>query len=220
MANINYPYISEYLANLYQTHPPELRGIEAYAHANSVPIMERESIELLKSLIKIKKPKRILELGTAIGYSAIIMCLLDGDIRVTSMDRSEAFVEVARKNIKAFGLEDRIDIVFGDISQTLEDIGGAYDLLFFDAAKGHYQEYFDKSVRLMKEGSLIFSDNVLFKGRIANDSLVDKRQKTITKRMRSYLEFLTSSPGIHTVVIPIGDGVAISTIEEINKWKK
>lgn len=220
MANINYPYISEYLASLYQPHPSKLREIEAYAHANSVPIMERESIELLKNLIKVKKPKRILELGTAIGYSAIIMCLLDEDIKVTTMDRSETFIEVARNNFRDFGLEDRVDIVFGDISQTLEDLEGYYDLLFFDAGKGHYQDYFDKSVRLMKEGSLVFSDNVLFKGCIANDDLVDKRQKTITKRMRSYLEFLTSSPGIHTVVIPIGDGVAISTIEEINNWKK
>src|SRR5699024_5452209 len=116
--------------------------------------------------------------------------------------------------------EDRIEIVFGEIDENLDKLSDTYDLIMFDAGKSHYSEYFDKTMRLIDNGGIIFSDNVLFKGLIANDDLVPRRQRTITRNMREYLEFLTNSPGISSVVLPVGDGLAISTIEEKYKWKK
>lgn len=219
-SKINYPFIKDYLNGLYPQHSKEIREIEDFAHQNSVPIMERESLEVLKYIIKVHKPKRILELGTAIGYSAIIMALLDEEIQITTMDRSEKFVSYAVENIKKFQLEDRIEIVFGEIDENLDKLSGEYDLVMFDAGKSHYSEYFEKTMKLVDDGAIVFSDNVLFKGLIANDDLVPRRQRTITKNMREYLEFLTNSPGISSVVIPVGDGLAISTIEEKYKWKK
>lgn len=219
-SKINYPFIKDYLNELYPEHPKEIREIEDFAHKNSVPIMERESLEVLKYIIKIHKPKKILELGTAIGYSAIIMASIDNDIKITTMDRSEKFVSYAVENIKKFNLEDRIEIVFGEIDENLDKLSDTYDLIMFDAGKSHYSEYFDKTMRLIDNGGIIFSDNVLFKGLIANDDLVPRRQRTITRNMREYLEFLTNSPGISSVVLPVGDGLAISTIEEKYKWKK
>lgn len=219
-SKINYPFIKDYLNELYPEHPKEIREIEDFAHKNSVPIMERESLEVLKYIIKIHKPKKILELGTAIGYSAIIMASIDNDIKITTMDRSEKFVSYAVENIKKFNLEDRIEIVFGEIDDNLDKLSDTYDLIMFDAGKSHYSEYFDKTMRLIDNGGIIFSDNVLFKGLIANDDLVPRRQRTITRNMREYLEFLTNSPGISSVVLPVGDGLAISTIEEKYKWKK
>lgn len=219
-SKINYPFIKDYLNELYPDHPKEIREIEDFAHKNSVPIMERESLEVLKYIIKIHKPKKILELGTAIGYSAIIMASIDNDIKITTMDRSEKFVSYAVENIKKFNLEDRIEIVFGEIDENLDKLSDTYDLIMFDAGKSHYSEYFDKTMRLIDNGGIIFSDNVLFKGLIANDDLVPRRQRTITRNMREYLEFLTNSPGISSVVLPVGDGLAISTIEEKYKWKK
>ncbi len=219
-SKINYPFIKDYLNELYPEHSKEIREIEDFAHKNSVPIMERESLEVLKYVIKIHKPKKILELGTAIGYSAIVMATLDNEIKITTMDRSEKFVSYAVENIKKFNLEDRIEIVFGEIDENLDKLSDTYDLIMFDAGKSHYSEYFDKTMRLIDNGGIIFSDNVLFKGLIANDDLVPRRQRTITRNMREYLEFLTNSPGISSVVLPVGDGLAISTIEEKYKWKK
>ena len=162
-SKINYPFIKDYLNELYPDHPKEIREIEDFAHKNSVPIMERESLEVLKYIIKIHKPKKILELGTAIGYSAIIMASIDNDIKITTMDRSEKFVSYAVENIKKFNLEDRIEIVFGEIDENLDKLSDTYDLIMFDAGKSHYSEYFDKTMRLIDNGGIIFSDNVLFK---------------------------------------------------------
>lgn len=219
-SKINYPFIGQYLEDLYPDQTSEVVKIQGFARANSVPIMERESLELLKYMIKMTGAKRILELGTAIGYSAIVMALLDEDIRVTSLDRSEKYVALARENIKDMGLEDRINIVFGEIDETLPKLEGPYDFVMMDAGKSHYISYFNELMNIVEDGATIFSDNVLFKGLIANDDLVPRRQRTITYAMRDYLKFITHTPGIRTVVLPVGDGVALSTIEEKNKWIK
>lgn len=220
MTNINYPYISNYINETYPDHKPTLKAIEDYARENSIPIMERESLELLKTIIKLSRPKRVLELGTAIGYSSIAMALTSDELSIDTMDRDGDLVDQARENIEKLSLEDRINIIFGEIEDGLDDLDGIYDLIVFDAGKSHYGEYFQKCERLMENGTILFSDNVLFKGLIANDDLVKRRNRTITRNMREYLYFLTNSAGIATSILPVGDGVALTLIEEKDKWKE
>lgn len=215
MARINYPLVEAYIREIYPSQDKGLEDLEDFARENSVPIIGRESLEFLKTMIRIYRPKRILELGTAIGYSAIQMALLDDEIIVTTLDRSEKFTPWARDNIKNFGLEDRIEIVFGEIDDNLKTLEGPYDLFFFDAGKSHYLDYFEGSKGLMKRGSLIISDNVLFKGQVPDPSLARRRDGTIIRNMDKYLRFLTHTKGLHTSLIPLGDGMAITIVEEM-----
>lgn len=212
MPNINYDYIESYLKGLYIEKDPFLANIEEYGLRENIPIIEKESLELLRLIISIFKPNRILEIGTAIGYSAISMAKLDSKINITSFEINEKNYNIAIDNIKKAKLLDRIEVRFGDASELLTKLreDEIFDFVFIDAAKSHYLEYFNDIYKNLSNRSIIFSDNVLFKGMIADDSLVPRRDRTIVRNMREYLSFLTSQNSIKTSVIPIGDGVAIS----------
>lgn len=216
MPNINYDYIESYLKGLYIEKDPFLANIEEYGLRENIPIIEKESLELLRLIISIFKPNRILEIGTAIGYSAIAMAKLDSKINITSFEINEKNYNIAIDNIKKAKLLDRIEVRFGDASELLTKLreDELFDFVFIDAAKSHYLEYFNDIYKNLSNRSIIFSDNVLFKGMIADDSLVPRRDRTIVRNMREYLSFLTSQNNIKTSVIPIGDGVAISLIEK------
>ncbi|MEB3429825.1 O-methyltransferase [Citroniella saccharovorans] len=216
MPNINYDYIESYLKGLYIEKDPFLANIEEYGLRENIPIIEKESLELLRLIISIFKPNRILEIGTAIGYSAISMAKLDSKINITSFEINEKNYNIAIDNIKKAKLLDRIEVRFGDASELLTKLreDEIFDFVFIDAAKSHYLEYFNDIYKNLSNRSIIFSDNVLFKGMIADDSLVPRRDRTIVRNMREYLSFLTSQNSIKTSVIPIGDGVAISLIEK------
>lgn len=213
MSGICEPYIVEYLRGLYSEQDPFLLSLKKYAEENNVPIIERESLAILELMIQIHKPKRILEIGTAIAYSTIAMAKISEEVEIDTIDINEENLSIAQLNIKKSNLENRIKLHYGDASDVLRSLDGYFDLVFIDAAKSHYREYFDICINLINDKSIIISDNVLFKGLIANDDLVNRRARTLVRAMRSYLKYLTNTAGLSTAVLPVGDGVAITQVD-------
>ncbi|WP_425539947.1 O-methyltransferase [Microaceticoccus formicicus] len=213
MTGICEPYIVDYLRGLYSDQDPFLLSLEEYAARYEVPIIERESLALLELMVNLKNPKRILEIGTAIGYSTIAMAKISSNVIIDTIDIDEENLSVAQLNIAEAGYDNRIFLHYGDASDVLDNLKEKYDMVFIDAAKSHYREYFDKCLNLVNDNALIISDNVLFKGLIANDELVNRRARTLVRAMRNYLEFLTHTKGLSTSVLPVGDGVAITKID-------
>lgn len=210
MSNITNEYITEYIRGLIPEKEELFVEMQDYAYRHKVPIIEPEVAQLLELMIKIVKPEKILEVGTAIGYSALIMASAYEKSLITTVERNDIMIEEARKNIRLSGMDDRIKIIDGDAIEVLPDLTGEFDLIFLDAAKGQYIEFFKHSSKKLKNGGIIISDNVLYKGMVASDELVVKRKKTIVKRLRSYLEYINEIHGYSSSVLPIGDGVAIT----------
>lgn len=215
---INETYITEYLHSLFPQKDKLLKEMEEYAEKNEVPIIHPEVRALLEVLCKIHKSKRILEIGSAIGYSAIILARnLPEDGRLITIERNPEMTSLALKNIERANLGSVIRVIEGEALEVLECLDSKYDMIFIDAAKGYYNEFLELAMPLLEEGGLIVSDNVLYKGMTATDDLVKRRQKTIVGRMRDYLSLLCENEKFTTSVIPIGDGVAISYYNEVNK---
>lgn len=189
--------------------------MEKFAVQNHVPIITRDSLDLLISLIKIKKPKQILEFGTAIGYSSIIMAnYLDKDAKIITVERNQARYDQAISNIKKSGLEDKITVYHMEaleIKELIKDI--QFDMVFIDAAKGQYRLFFDMIFEQVNPSGIIVSDNIFHKGMVCekDKSKVIRRQRTIYNRMNDYLSFLKEENNrFYTCLIPIGDGMAIT----------
>ena len=211
MSNIVYDVVEDYIRETLEQNTGQIREMELYAEENSVPIIHKEVAELLKVILKIHRPKRILEIGCAIGYSSILFSsILDNDVEIITTERNPVMLEKAVETIKKAGLEDKIKILVGDAQETLKDIDGEFDMIFIDAAKGQYKMFFDMVIDKLKVDGLVISDNILYKGMIASDDLVVRRKKTIVKRMRDYLDYICQSDYLDTSIIPIGDGLAIS----------
>ncbi len=210
--NINYEYIIRYIRDTIPARCGQLAELEKYAKENSVPISQPEAIRLTEILLKIKNPEKILEIGTAIGYSAIRMAL-SSNAHITTIEISDEMAYLAEENIKKAGLPDRINIIKGDACQVLKDMDDSFDVIFIDAAKGHYDDFFKECDRMLKKGGILISDNVLYKGMTATDDLVVRRKITIVRRLRAYLEMLKENKDYSTSIIPIGDGVALSIKE-------
>ena len=211
MSNIVNDLVEEYIRETLAEYDGLLKELEDYAHDNCVPIIHKEVSDLLKVILKIHRPKRILEIGCAIGYSSIFFAsVLGGDVEIITTERNEVMIEKAKENIKRAGLEDKITILEGDAEETLKTIDGEFDMIFIDAAKGQYQLFFDLVIDRLKKGGLVVSDNILYKGMVAHDDFVVRRKKTIVKRMRNYLDYICTCDYLSTSLIPIGDGVALS----------
>lgn len=210
--NINYEYIIRYIRDTIPSSDGYIKELEDYAAKNSVPISQPESIRLTEILLKLKNPARILEIGSAIGYSAIRMAL-SSNAEITTIELSEEMADEAEKNIEKMGLTDRIKVLRGDASEVIKTLDEEFDVIFMDAAKGHYMDFFEGCDRLLKKGGLLISDNVLYKGMTATDDLVVRRKITIVRRLRAYLEMLKENKAYSTAIIPIGDGVALSIKE-------
>lgn len=214
MNEINQPYIEAYLEGLLgdKSYYPD---IEAYARDHHVPIVGRQVAELLRVLIKIHQPGTIVELGTAIGYSALVMAdSLLGDFKMITIERNEERAALAKANIAKNGYESKIDVLVGDGLDIIKFCRFPIDFCFIDAAKGQYREFFDPLFEQLVPGGIIVSDNVLYKGMIASDELFQKRKVTIIHRLREYLHYITHTKGMTTALIPIGDGVAITYKEK------
>lgn len=208
---INHEYIVEYIRRTISRNSGILAELEAYAEENHIPIIQPEVASLLRVVGRLTKPVRILEIGTAIGYSSILLAgILEPCGRVETIERYELMVEKAAENIKKAGLEKIISIIPGDAGEVLRCLDKQYDLIFLDAAKGQYPDFLPECLRMLKKGGLLVSDNVLYKGMVANDGLVVRREKTIVTRMRQYMDSLCQSEELETSIIPIGDGVALS----------
>ena len=203
----------DYILSLDKDESPLIRTIEQEAVRDYVPIIRKESRNLLRVLLKIKKPGRVLEVGTAIGFSAILMgeCLPD-DSHITTIEKYEKRIPVARENFKRAGMEEKITLIEGDASEVLKELSGPFDFIFMDAAKGQYLHFMPDVLRLLREGGMLVSDNVLQDGDILESRYaVCRRDRTIHARMREYLYELKHHPQLETVILPVGDGVTLST---------
>lgn len=193
-----------------------LEDIEREALADNVPIIRREMQSFLKVLLMVKKPMRVLEVGTAVGFSALLMSeYVPEECAITTIENYEKRIPIARQNFVRAGKEKKITLLEGDAMDVLKTLEGPYDFIFMDAAKGQYIHFFDDVLRLLAEGGILVSDNVLQDGDIIESHYaVTRRNRTIHKRMREYLYELTHNEQLTTAVLPVGDGVTVSVKKE------
>lgn len=215
MSNIAQDFVEEYIRGVLEPTQGIVREMEQYAAQNKIPIIHPEVAKLLEVLIMAHNSGRILEIGTAIGYSAIIMAKAAGEKGIVdTIEINEGMISQATEYIRAAGLENRVNVLQGDAREALKQMNGSYDLIFIDGAKGHYEEMFNSSLERLRTGGIIICDNVLFRGMVASSGLVKRRKITIVKRMRKFLKYITSHPRLNTAIIPIGDGLSISCRRE------
>lgn len=211
MSNIVPDYIEDYIRGLLPEETPFLERLRLIAETNHVPIIFPEVRNYLEILIQTHQIKSILEIGTAVGYSAGVFAHAMGkDGHVTTVERDDRMIVQARENIAKMGYEKRIRLIQGDAQETAASLTGTFDMIFLDGGKGHYIHLLEDCLRLLKPGGLIVSDNVLYKGMIATNELVIRRKITIVKRMRKYLDAISHDPRLMTTVLPLGDGLAVS----------
>ena len=191
---------------------PLLDEIEKEALAAEIPIIRRSTEQLLKFLMASAKPRKILEVGTAIGFSALLMSeYAPADARITTIEKYEKRIPIARENFRKAGREEQITLLEGDAAEILTGLDGGYDLIFMDAAKGQYIHFMPEILRLLAPGGLLLSDNVLQDGDVIESRFaVTRRNRTIHSRMRDYLYELTHHSQLETVILPVGDGVTLS----------
>lgn len=192
-----------------------LENIKKEALDNHVPIIEDEPLKLIEVLLKIKKPNRILEVGTAVGYSSINFSkYLEGkDCKIKTIEIKEAMYNKAMENISLMELNDKIEVILADAGEYMKSIPDEeqYDIVFIDAAKGQYLVYLQEAIRLTKIGGVIIADNMLYRGRTLSD-YNDHKHRTATNRLREYLEIMKEDERLDSNLIKIGDGLAISIV--------
>lgn len=186
--------------------------IEKEAVEAGVPIIRKETKEFIRTMILLKKPVNVLEVGTAVGFSSIYMCgYMPDDGHITTIENWAPRIEQARINFERAGVNDRITLLEGDAADILADLNGSYDFIFMDAAKGQYINFLPDVIRLLEKDGVLISDNVLQDGEILDSRfVVERRNRTIHSRMREYLYELKHNDRLDTSIIPLGDGVALS----------
>lgn len=208
---IVYEYITDFLRKDIAPHDGILGELECYAEAHSVPIVQPETARFLEFLTFSKRPARILEVGCAIGYSAILMAQgLENGGSVTTMECDPEMVKLARENIEKAGCSDRINIIEGDAKELLPSLSGEYDMIFLDGPKSHYIYMLNDCVRLLRRGGILIADNVLYKGMTADPEHVVRRKITIVKRLRHFIAAQMQHPELRAAVLPLGDGVTVA----------
>lgn len=204
--NINYNHIVDYLNNIYIDEDfIELRN---YGIENNIPIMKLETKEFLKTLISISKPKNILEIGTAIGYSSLLFSKYS-NANITTIEKSKEISEIAKANFSKYN--KKINLINMDAKKALNNFNQGFDFVFIDANKSQYEYYFNESLKLLNENGLIVCDNILFRGEITNDDLINRRHITMVKNLRKFLSHITNLDDYVTSIIPIGDGISLTT---------
>ena len=201
-----------YINSLENGNTEILNQIEKEALRDLVPIVRKEMQSFLKVLLSLKRPERILEVGTAVGFSAILMAEYNPvDCQITTIENYEKRIPIAKENFRRAGKEEQITLLEGDATDILKTLDTPYDMIFMDAAKGQYIHFMPDILRLLKEGGVLVSDNVLQDGDIIESRFaVTRRNRTIHKRMREYLYELTHTEELSTCVLPIGDGITVS----------
>lgn len=193
----------------------ELEKIKQKALEDHIPIIMDDTLEVIEKELKENPPKRILEIGAAVGYSA--MCFsefLVQDGVIDTIERDEERIQEAKENFKKVGVEDRITLYEGDAVEILPTLNEKYDMVFIDAAKGKYPFFLKESLRMIKENGIIFADNILYKGYVMSDYNKHK-QRTAVRNLREYIKEVSENPNLETEILEVGDGLAISRI----KWK-
>lgn len=189
-----------------------LYELEKYSIETGVPIIRPQTQRLLRFLMAANRPKRILEVGTAIGFSALLMSEAAPWAQITTIEKYEKRIPLAKENFRKAGKEDVITLLEGDATEILKTLEGTYDFIFMDAAKGQYIHFMPEVLRLLAKGGILLSDNVLQDGDMMESRYaVTRRNRTIHARMREYLYELTHSAQLETVILPIADGMTLST---------
>ncbi len=201
-----------YINSLNQGNTEILNQIEQEAMQGEIPIIRKDMQSFLKVLLALYRPAKILEVGTAVGFSAILMAEYNpADCRITTIENYEKRIPLALENFRRAGKEEQIILQKGDATQLLVDMDGEYDFIFMDAAKGQYINFLPDVLRLLKAGGVLVSDNVLQDGDIIESHYaVTRRNRTIHKRMREYLYELTHHENLVTSILPVGDGITVS----------
>lgn len=214
--------VSEYIDSYYRPLNENLMKLREEAEEALIPIITRDTEMLLLNLLRIRKPKRILEIGTAVGYSAICFASLLEETKIVSLEVREDMFLKATGNLKRFQMEERIEIRLKDAAESLDEMNSSmkdldaqgFDMVFIDAAKSHYKLFWNGSLPLCRKDAVIISDNILLKARTASDEFVTKRrQMTSVRQMRQYIKEISESEIADTTLIPIGDGVALSVLK-------
>ena len=201
-----------YINSLDKGNTAFLDELEKEARENRVPIIRREMQSFLKVLLRITSPRLILEVGTAVGFSTLLMSeYAPEDCRITTIENYEKRIPIARENFRKAGKEDRITLLEGDAAQVLKTLEGSYDFIFMDAAKAQYIHFLPDILRLLSNGGILVSDNVLQDGDLIESHFaVERKNRTIYKRMREYLYVLKNHEQLETSILPLGDGVTLS----------
>ena len=192
----------------------KIETIKNDARKEHVPILQDASLEYIENILEKRKPNTILEVGTAVGYSALCFSkhLAGENPKITTIELSLEMVSIARKNIKDLGMENVIEVVNNDAYEYMKTLTGPYDVVFIDAAKGQYMKYLEEALRLTKPGSVIIADNVLFKGMVLGGYNEHKHRTAVT-RLREYIAAVTENPNLESTVKDIGDGVTVSYVK-------
>ena len=217
--NITNPVVRHYLDQLNQPQTEFLQALRSQAEQRKIPIIGRDTEALLGSILLLARPRRILEIGTAIGYSALFQATMLPQARIITLELDPEKSREAEEQIRNAGMTHQIQVLTGDGRKLLgglaEEGTEPFDLIFIDAAKGHYQAFFQQTIPLWAPAAVIVSDNILFQGVTASDRyLSSRRDRTIMNRMRSYLAWLQERTDTHTSFLPVGDGIAISVRKE------
>lgn len=201
-----------YIRSLEGPEKPVIEQIEREASDAYVPIIRKETQSFLKVFLMIKQPLRVLEIGTAVGFSAILMSeYMPESGRITTIEKCEKRIPIARENFRRAGKEEQITLIEGDALEVMRTLQGPFDFIFMDAAKGQYIHYLPEALRLLTDGGVLVSDNVLQDGDVIESRFaVERRNRTIHSRMREYLYKLKHHGQLTTSILPLGDGIALS----------
>lgn len=200
-----------FIRSLYSEPSQFLQDLEKQAHIDNVPVIRKEMQNILKLLLTIKNPSSILEIGTAIGFSALLMNEFCPEANITTIEKYEKRIPIAKDNFKCADKNNKITLLEGDALEIVGKLEGPYDFIFMDAAKGQYINFLPDLLRLLPKGGLLVSDNVLFDGEIIESRFaVTRRNRTIHSRMREYLYELNNNDRLVTSVLPVADGITIS----------
>ena len=204
-----------YLGSLEGQEIDYIAAIEKEALETYVPIIRKDTQTFMKFLMQTLRPEQILEVGTAVGFSALLMEAYDpADCQITTIENYLPRIPIARNNFKRAGKEDKIHLIEGDAQEVLPTLTGSYDFIFMDAAKGQYPIFLPEIKRLMHSGSVLVTDNVLQDGDlIESHYAIERRNRTIHKRMREYLYSLTHDEDLVCSILPVGDGLAVCTMK-------
>lgn len=213
---MNHERIDSFIHSFDQEKPEYLNRIEDECRKTDVPMIRPQMQSLLRLFMKMKQPKRILEVGTAIGFSALLMSeYAPTDCEITTIEQYEKRIPIAKANFAQYGKEKQITLLEGDAAELMKKLEGPYDFIFMDAAKAQYIHYLPDVLRLLEPGGILISDNVLQDGEIMESRFaVTRRNRTIHARMRQYLYELKHCPELETAILQIGDGATVSVRKE------
>lgn len=222
--NITNQQVTDYLNGYYRC-AEDLSVLREIGERDGVPIILRETEQVLGLLLALHKPRKILEIGTAIGYSAIYFATKCPDAQVYTIEKDELAARSARHNVEQAGLSDRIHLFLGDGQEQEEkflDRGiGDFDFVFIDGAKSHYRRFLDSAIPLCRQGALIVSDNILMKAMTVSEEFdPGNKHKTNRKKMREYVEYICSDESLETVLMSVGDGLAVSIYRGENEQRR